>query len=94
MFTGTAIFEIVRVIFFWISPLIFLLGLLILLSSPEKYGNLEDKLGREIGGIRKKIIPAIEKNIFIIQGWLMKKRTIVGLLCIICSVIFFFLLKK
>lgn len=88
------VFEVLRIIFLGLSPVIFILGLLILLSNPERYNRLETELGKEIGGIRKRIIPAIETNINALQNWLMKKRTIVGLICIVCAVVFFFLLRR
>jgi hypothetical protein len=88
------VIEVLRVIFLGLSPVIFLIGLFILLINPEKYNKLETNLGKEIGGIRKRIIPAIETNISVLHNWLMKKRTIVGLLCIVCAVIFFSLLRK
>ena len=91
---GLTIFEILRVLFFWMSPIIFLVGLLILLSNPDKYNKLEAELGKEIGGIRKRIMPAIETNIDTLQKWLMKKRTTIGLLFIVCAVVLFLLLRK
>jgi hypothetical protein len=94
MTEGPTIFDILKVIFFWMSPLLLLVGVVILLTGTEKFNKLEKQLGKEIGGIRKRVIPAIETNIDTFQNWLLKKRTIVGLLCIVCAAAFFLLFKR
>ena len=84
-------FETLRLVLYWSSPGLFLLGILLVLYG--NYRQLEDKLGIEIGGIRKRIIPFIETNIFVFHAWLTEKRTIVGLICIVFSLVIFFTLK-
>ena len=94
MFGEITIFDVLRVVFFWISPVLLLLGMFILLTGTEKFHTLEKQLGKEIGGIRKRVMPAIETNIDTFQQWLLKKRTIVGLVCIVCATMFFFLFRR
>jgi hypothetical protein len=84
-------FESIRVVLYWSSPVLFLLGIVLVLYG--NYRQLEDKLGIEIGGIRKRIIPLIETNIYIFHAWLTEKRTIIGLICIVFSMVAFFTLK-
>jgi hypothetical protein len=84
-----SIFEIIKPIIFWVSPLIFLVGLLLLIAE-YRYRKLEETLGREVGGLKKKIMPGLETTIYSFQNSLLSKRIIVGIIFIVCSVIFFF----
>jgi hypothetical protein len=86
---GTTILEKMIVILFSLSPFIFIAGLFILMTQLEKYRKLESVLGKEIGGIKKRIIPAIETNIYSFHNWLMKKKLIIGVIGIILSVVLF-----
>ncbi|MFH0935600.1 MAG: hypothetical protein V1828_01890 [Candidatus Omnitrophota bacterium] len=86
------IFQVIRIIIFWTSPVIFLVGLFLIVTA-ERYAKLEDKLGREIGGIRKRVIPKLETNIFTFHQWLLKKNVIVGCVYIACAILFFFFAK-
>ena len=87
------IFQVIRIIIFWASPVIFLVGLFLIITA-ERYAKLEEKLGREIGGIRKRVIPKLETNIFTFHQWLLKKNVIVGFLYIACAILFFFFARK
>ena len=87
------IFEIMRSVLFFVSPVIFVVGVLLLVAE-YRYRKLEEVLGREIGGIRKIMIPKLEATIYTFQESLLRKRVIVGLVCIICSVLFFFIFKS
>jgi len=87
-----AVIEIIRTVLFWLSPILFLLGILLVLYG--NYRTLEDQLGEDIGGIRKKIILMLENNIDTFHEWLIKRKTILGILCIIAAVSMFLLLKK
>jgi len=88
------IFEIMRTILLWLSPLGLLGGILLLIGKTDKHIKLEHRLGKEIGGIRKRLIPKIETNIYTFQNWLLKRTFILGLFFIIYSVMLFIVLKK
>ncbi|MCX5694922.1 MAG: hypothetical protein NT014_07400 [Candidatus Omnitrophica bacterium] len=84
-------FDWMRVIVFWTSPVVFLLGLILLIYN--KYNKLEVIAGREFG-LRKRIFPKIEQNIYTFHEWCLRKRTLIGLACIIYAVVVFLLLKQ
>lgn len=86
--------DALSVVLFWLSPLIFIFGLALLITSLAKYNKLENILGREIGGIRKRVFPKLESNIYTLQQKLLEGKIIIALVCILCALIFFFLLKK
>jgi len=86
------IFEIMKTILFWISPVIFILGVVLVLYS--NYKRLEEFFGKEVFGIKHTIIPALETNIYNFHEWLLERKTIVGLICVIFSITVFFIFKK
>lgn len=86
------VFDIIRPIMFWLSPVIFLFGVLLVLYS--NYRKLEEFLGQEIGGLQKRVVLAIETNIYVFHEWLLERRTLTGVFCIICSILFFFVFRK
>ncbi|MCK9431805.1 MAG: hypothetical protein PHQ84_05510 [Candidatus Omnitrophica bacterium] len=86
-----ALFDIVRVIIFWTSPVVFVLGLILLTYS--KYTKLEEFLAKEFG-MRKKIFPGLEKNIYLLHNWCLKKRVLIGIACIIYALVVFLLLHN
>ena len=88
-----ALFELERIFLLWMSPVIFILSIVILLGA-DKYNKIEGVLGREIGGIRKRVVPMLETNIYSFHEWLLKKRVIVGLICVICSIVFLIVFKS
>jgi hypothetical protein len=88
------IFEVMRTILLWLNPLVFLEGILLLIGKAGKHIKLEHRLGKEIGGIRKRLIPRIETNIYTFQNWLLKRTYIFGLFFIIYSVMLFIVLRK
>ncbi len=88
------IFEIMRTVLVWLSPLVFLEGILLLLAKEEKYNELEVTLGKEVGGFKKRLIPQIETNIFTFQKWLLKRKFILGVFCILYSAMLFIVLRK
>jgi hypothetical protein len=90
LFGGPTVFHIIRTVVFWISPVIFLAGLFLMLTA-ERYAKMEEKLGREIGGIRKRVIPSLETNIYSFHQWLLEKNVMAGLFYIACAAAFFFL---
>jgi hypothetical protein len=88
----SVLFSSIRLVLLWVSPALFLLGIVLVLYG--NYRQLEDKLGIEIGGIKKRVAPFIETNIYIFHAWLTEKRTIIGLVCIIFSMAVFFTLRQ
>lgn len=85
-----AIFDVLRPIIFWLSPVIFFAGILLLF-----YGNFkkfELMLSKEMG-IRKRIFPKLEDYDHTFHGWLLEKNTLIGAIFIICALVFFFVLK-
>lgn len=90
---GLDFFDIVRLVVLWVSPAILLEGLLLLLLSLDEYKKIEERFSK-LGRIKRKRVPKIEANIYTFHNWLLKRKLIVGLICIICSVIFFLVLKN
>ena len=84
------VFDVLRAIILWLSPVIFFVGLLLVL-----YGNfrkMEAILSKEIG-LRKKMLPKLEAYNYTFHEWLLEKNVLVGLICIACGIIFFFVLR-
>ena len=84
------VFSVFRSLIFWLSPGVFFVGVLLIVYG--KYKSLETMLDREYG-IRKKIFPKLESNNFSFHKWLLKNNILMGIICIVCSLIFFFVLK-
>ena len=82
-----AVLNVLRAIIFWFSPVIFLAGILLVLYG--NYKKLETMLSKEMG-IRKKVFPKLETNNYTFHEWLLERNTLVGLICIICALVFFF----
>ena len=88
-----SIFEIVQDIVLWLNPVIFCIGIFLILA-PKFYRSMEQRLNREIGGIKKVISPKLETNINSFQDWMLANNNLVGLLCIISSFVFFIVFRK
>jgi hypothetical protein len=88
------IFEVMRTILLWLSPLVLLEGIVLLIGKADKEIKLEHRLDKEIGGIKKRLIPRIETNIYTFHNWLLKRPFILGLFFIIYSVMLFIVLRK
>ena len=84
-------FDVMREIVFWSSPVVFLMGVVLLTYS--NYRNFEIFMGREFG-LRKRVLPKLEKNIYSFHEWCLKKHTLIGLVCIIYAVVVFLVLRK
>lgn len=85
------VFEILRYFIVISSPLVFVGGILIILYS--NYKRLEEFLAVEM--IKAKIfVPKLENNHFNFHEWLMEKRTILGVICIIYSLSTFYILNS
>ena len=89
---GFTIFEIVQIILYALSPILFLIGIVMVLFG--NYKILEDNLNKEIGGIKKKIFPKLEDNIFSFHSWLLEKRIAIGLICVIFAMALFLGFKR
>ncbi|MDP8260462.1 MAG: hypothetical protein P9L96_05660 [Candidatus Gygaella obscura] len=86
------IFDFMKDFVLWLSPVVFAVGVLLVLS-PKLFGKIEGSLGKEIGGIKKKVIPQLEMNIESFQNWMLKKNNVVGLILVVLSFVFFLLLR-
>jgi hypothetical protein len=86
------IFDLLRSVLLCFSPAVLLGGLIVLFPTPKTYDELENKLGREIGGVRKRTIPFLETNINAFHRWLLKIRKVIGSICIIYFLLVLFLL--
>ena len=85
-----AVLNVLRAIIFWFSPVIFLAGILLVLYG--NYKKLETMLSKEMG-IRRKVFPKLEANNYTFHEWLLERNTLVGLICIICALVFFFVAR-
>jgi hypothetical protein len=94
VFEEITIFDTLRLLFFWLSPIILFCGLLLFLSSTKTYDELEYRLQREMWGIKRKTIPLLETNIQSFHKWILPRKKTVGLVCIICSLLVFVFLKQ
>ena len=84
------VFDVLRAIIFWLSPVIFLVGVLLVL-----YGNfrkIETIFSKELG-IRKKVLPKLEDYNYTFHEWLLERNSLVGLICMACGLTFFFVLR-
>ena len=75
------------------SPIIFGVGV-ILLIAPATYRRLEEVLAEEVGGLKKQVIPFLERVIGNFQNWLLIKTNAVAIFLIFISIIFFIISKK
>jgi len=86
-----AFFDIMREIVFWSSPVIFLLGIILLINN--NFQNVESLAAKEFG-LRKRIFPALEHNVYVFHNWCLKRRVWIGLACIMYALVVFFVLRK
>ena len=84
------IFQVLRLIAYWGSPLVFFVGVLLVMYG--NYRKIEQTLGKE-AGIKTRIVPILETNIFTFQEWLLQKHTAVGMVCMVVALITFFVLR-
>jgi hypothetical protein len=90
LFEDWTFFDVLRQVVIWTAPVIFLLGILMLLYS--NYRNVEKFLAREFG-FRKKLVPKLEQNIFTFHEWCLKKQAWIGLGCVVYGVVVFLILR-
>lgn len=84
-------FDAMRELVLWSSPAVFLAGVILLLS--RKYKDFEILMDREYG-LRKRILPKLEKNLYSFHEWCLKKHALIGLICIIYALVVFVVLRK
>jgi len=93
MLHEVSIFEIVGRVLFFVSPVIFAVGVLLIVSE-YKYRKLEELLGRHVGGIKKITFPRLEATVYTFHESLLEKRIVVGVIFIACSVMFFIVFRR
>ena len=81
------IFFTVSKIVFWCTPLIFIVGLLLMFGN--RYKDLENKLDKGIEGKPDVIFPGLERNIYKFREWLLQKHVLTGLFFIFSAIFFF-----
>jgi len=87
-----SVFQVVQKIVYWCSPVVFFVGVLLVMYG--NYKKIEETLGKEVGGIKTRIVPNLENNIFSFHEWLMQRHTLVGLICMVAALAIFFALRK
>jgi len=92
MFVDFTIFDLMKPVLVLVSPFLLLGGLFLLLLNQNAYTKFETVLSKEMG-LKKRYFPAIESNVFTFHDWLMKRKTAIGLLCVLCAVTFFLVNK-
>ena len=94
MSQGPDFFDLVRVALLFLSPVVFLEGALLLLLNVDRYSKLEKSLSKEVGGMRKRMAPTLETNIYAFHNWLTRKSIAFGGVCIVYSLLIVFLFRK
>ncbi len=89
-----AVLDIIRTITLLTGPGIIIVSSLLLGLNSNTYSSLEDKLAKEVGGIKKRIMPALETNIYSLHRWMLARKKKVGVASIMCYLLVFLLLKK
>ena len=88
------VFLAMKTFLLWTCPLVFIEGILLLLTKEDKYSKIEEKLVKEVGGIRKRVFPKIETNIYTFQNWLLKRKLLLGIVFIVYALMLFAVLRK
>ncbi len=88
------ILETIKIFLVWMSPVVMIVGSCLLLLTSDRYNKIEDVLGKDLGGIKKRTIPLLEKNIDFLQKWMLRYKKITGLVFIFCALLIFFFSKK
>lgn len=65
-----------------------------MIGKADKQIKLKRRLDKEVGGIRKRLIPKLESNIYTFQNWLLKRTFILALFFIAYSILLFAVLRK
>jgi hypothetical protein len=91
LFYDWTFFDVMRECVFWTSPIVFIIGVVLLMYG--NYKNFEALMLKEYG-LRNKILPEVEKNIYSFHDWCMKKHILIGMVCIVYSLVVFLVLKR
>ncbi len=91
METEFSVFDVLKKVVLWLSPLVFLEGMFLVLFKADKQLRLEEFLNQKIG-LRRKLVPEIEKNIYSVHNWLMNRTSVIGIFFIVYSVLIFIVL--
>jgi hypothetical protein len=77
MMEGSSLVEVIKIIFLWLNPLIFLVGIMLVVFKQEKFNKMEKSL---------------KENVETFQKWMLKRKNLVGLVFIVYSIISFYVL--
>ncbi|MFA6216478.1 MAG: hypothetical protein WDL87_02350 [Candidatus Omnitrophota bacterium] len=78
--------EVIKLVLLCLNPLIFIIGLVMFLVNEERFRRLEKNFDHELG-IKRKLVPSLENNIFTFHEFLLKKKMIVGIVFVIYAVL-------
>jgi len=87
-------FDVLKLVLLWVSPVIMLIGSLLLLLSNKSYSQLENKLAKEVGGVKKSAFPSLEANNNSLHNWLLANKNATGLIFIVCAFIIFMVMRR
>jgi hypothetical protein len=74
---GFTLMEIFKIVFLWLNPVIFVVGLMLIVFKQEKFNKLEKKLKEDVETFHK---------------WMLKRKNFVGVVFIVYSMISFYVL--
>ena len=77
MMEGNSLMEVVKIIFLWLNPLIFLVGIMLMVFKQEKFNKIEKSL---------------KENVETFHKWMLKRKNLVGMIFIVYSIISFYVL--
>ena len=77
MMAGNSLMEAVKIIFLWLNPLIFLVGIMLMVFKQEKFNKIEKSL---------------KENVETFHKWMLKRKNLVGMIFIVYSIISFYVL--
>ncbi len=78
--------EVIKIVLLALNPVILIIGLVMFLVNEEKYQKLEKLMDQELG-IKQKLFPGIEKNIYTFHQFLLKKKVFVGIVFVVYAVL-------
>lgn len=88
------VFDVMRMVYLWTSPVVLVLSSVVLLLSTHRYHRVEVALGKSIGGIKQKTIPALEKDIDGLQKMMLDNKNLTALMLMLSSLIIIFVLTR
>ena len=72
-----SLMEIVKIIFLWLNPVIFVVGIMLLVLKQEKFNKMEK---------------ALRENVETFHKWMLKRKNFMGVLFVVYSMISFYVL--